>query len=81
MRKEVNVDNHIVTVDISLTTGHFQIEVDGKREFNSWKMLYISIILAIIATILFIINIIIWYDIGYMMGKDRVDPLFSILLK
>lgn len=81
MRKDVNIDDHIVTVDISLWTCQFQIEVDGKRVFNSWKILYISIILAIIATILLIISIIIWYDIGYMMGRDGVEPLFSILIK
>lgn len=31
MREKVNVDNHIVIVDISLWTGHLQIDVDGKR--------------------------------------------------
>lgn len=81
MREGINVDDHIVVVDISLWTGRFQIYVDGKRVFNSWKILYISIILGIIATILLIISTIIWYDLGYMMGKDGVEPLFQILLK
>ena len=78
MREEVIIDNHIVAVDISLWTCRIQIEVDGKRIFNSWKILYISIISAIIATILLIIGIIIWYDLGYMMGKDGAVPLFPI---
>lgn len=81
MIQEVNIDNHIVIVDISFWTGRLQIDVDGKRVINSWKMLYMSIILAIIATILLIIGIIIWYDIGYMMGKDGLEPLFPISFK
>lgn len=81
MKEEINVDNHIVTVDIGLWTGRFQIAVDGKRVFNSWRILYISIVFAIIATILIIIGTIIWYDLGYMMGRDGADPLFSILIK
>lgn len=81
MRKEVNVDDHVVAVYISLWTGQFQIYVDGRRVFNSWRILYISIILAIIAAILLIFTVIIWYDVGYMMGKDGAEPLFSMLLK
>jgi len=81
MREKINVDNHIVTVDISLWTGRLQVEVDGKRVFNSWKMLYMSIILGLIAAVLLIIGIIIWYDLGYMMGRDGLKPLFPVLLK
>ena len=80
MRNEINVEGKNIVTDLNILTGYFKIEVDGKKVLDTHKLTYISIILAIAITILSILTLIIWYQLGYEMGKQGMKPLLPRLV-
>lgn len=78
MRNEIVVEGKNAATYLSLWTGYFKIDVDGRKVFETYKLTYISIIVAIFITILMVLTILIRYQIGYDMGMQGIPPLSRI---